>query len=108
MTVKYPKATINLVGEDGNAFSILARTKTALRKAGVSAEEQNAYFDEATSGDYDHLLLTTMRWVTCDAGEWVENETEVCHSCNLESDIYADGMCEMCWMEEEDPDNMEE
>jgi hypothetical protein len=23
----------------------------------------DAYFAEATSGDYDHLLQTTMRWV---------------------------------------------
>ena len=35
----------------------------ALRAAGVTQEEIDAYFAEATSGDYDHLLHTTMAWV---------------------------------------------
>jgi hypothetical protein len=29
----------------------------------VPSEEIDAYFAEATSGDYDHLLHTTMAWV---------------------------------------------
>lgn len=104
MTVKYPQVKIKLIGEDGNAFSILARTKQALRRAGVSNDEQVAYTSEATAGDYDHLLMTTMRWVSCDT----EDETETdCQSCGFSTDIYADGMCEDCWMDEEDPDNKE-
>jgi hypothetical protein len=34
-----------------------------LRRAGVPQEEIDQYFAEATSGDYDYLLQTTMRWV---------------------------------------------
>lgn len=60
---KYPNVTVQLSGEDGNAFGILGRTKRAMSRAGVSEEEQDAYYAEATSGDYDHLLQTTMRWV---------------------------------------------
>jgi hypothetical protein len=54
---------VRLSGEDGNAYSILGRTTAALRAAGVPQEEIDTFFAEATSGDYDHLLQTTMRWV---------------------------------------------
>jgi len=100
MTIKYPQASIRLIGEDGNAFSILARTMQALRRAGVTSDEVTAYHTEATADDYGHLLRTTMRWVTCDA----ENETETetyCGICGMDSDIYSDGMCEDCWDEAE-------
>jgi hypothetical protein len=60
---RYPEVQVQLSGQDGNAFAILGRTTAALRSAGVSQEEIDAYFAEATSGDYDHLLQTTMAWV---------------------------------------------
>ena len=60
---RYPDVQVQLSGEDGNAFAILGRTAGALRRAGVPQEEIDQYFAEATSGDYDHLLQTTMRWV---------------------------------------------
>ena len=64
MEVKYPEVQVKLVGEDGNAFAILGRVAQALRRAGVDRAEQDAYFAEATSGDYDHLLQVTMSWVS--------------------------------------------
>jgi hypothetical protein len=60
---RYPDIQVQLSGEDGNAFAILGRTTGALRQAGLAQEEIDDYFAEATSGDYDHLLQTTMRWV---------------------------------------------
>ena len=60
---RYPEVQVQLTGQDGNAFAILGRTTAALRAAGVAQEEIDAYFAEATSGDYDHLLHTTMAWV---------------------------------------------
>lgn len=64
MEVKYPEVkSVKLVGEDGNAFSILARVMKAMRVAGLPKEVQDAYYTEATSGDYNHLLSTTMLWV---------------------------------------------
>lgn len=63
---RYPEVQVRLSGEDGNAFAILGRTAAALRQAGVSQEEIDAFFAEATSGDYDHLLQTTMAWVDWD------------------------------------------
>jgi hypothetical protein len=60
---RYPDVQVQLTGEDGNAFAILGRTAHALRSAGVPQDEIDDYFAEATSGDYDHLLQTTMGWV---------------------------------------------
>jgi hypothetical protein len=60
---RYPEVQVQLSGEDGNAFAILGRTAAALRQAGVPQEEIDAFFAEATSGDYNHLLQTTMAWV---------------------------------------------
>jgi hypothetical protein len=55
--------TVTLTGEDGNAFSIMGRVTLAMRRAGVPKETIDAYRAEATSGDYDHLLQTTMAYV---------------------------------------------
>ena len=63
MEVKYPDITVQLTETDGNAFAILGKVQSALRKAGVPDEERNKFFAEATTGDYDHLLQTCMRWV---------------------------------------------
>ena len=60
---KYPEVRVQLTGRDGNAFAILGAVNAALRHAGVSVEERKQFADEATSGDYDHLLATAMRWV---------------------------------------------
>jgi len=60
-----PKFNIEvpLVGEDGNAIFIIGRVSAALKKAGATKEEIEEYRKEAMSGDYDNVLLTTMRWV---------------------------------------------
>ena len=55
--------TVKLIGEDGNAFAILGNVHRAMRDAGVSQEVIDQYRDDATSGDYDHLLAVTMEYV---------------------------------------------
>jgi len=62
--VKYPDVEVQLVGEDGNAFAIMGRVARALKSAGVSKEEVDEYYAESTSGDYDNLLRTAMKWVS--------------------------------------------
>ena len=64
--IKHPEVQVDLIGRDGNAFAILGRVRTAMRDAGVSNKDIEAFTKEATSGDYDHLLATVMRWVTTD------------------------------------------
>jgi len=63
MKPKYPSVTIRLSGRDGNAFMMTSRTRTALRRSGVSEQECEEFFDEALSGDYDHVIQTIMKWV---------------------------------------------
>jgi hypothetical protein len=66
MDIKYPHIFVRLVGEDGNAFSIIGRTVRAMRMEGISDDEISLFRSEATAGDYNHLLYTVMSWVnTC-------------------------------------------
>ena len=57
------KPTVKLVGEDGNAFSIMGGVKKALMLAGADKEYIDQYLNEATSRDYDHLLVVSMVYV---------------------------------------------
>lgn len=61
--VRYPDICVNLIGRDGNAFAIMGAVRLALRRGGISRDEIAEYTTEAMSGDYDHLLATTMHWV---------------------------------------------
>ncbi len=60
---RFPEVEVELVGRDGNAFLILGRVMKALKRGGATPEEVQEYLDEAKSGDYNHLLATTMDWV---------------------------------------------
>lgn len=62
MTPKHPEITVTLTGHDGNAFTVLGRCRQAARAAGLPEDNIDAFTDEATAGDYDHLLRTAMRW----------------------------------------------
>lgn len=54
---------VKLTGTDGNAFAIMGKVSGALRKAGASKEDVEAYMQESMSGDYNHLLATACKWV---------------------------------------------
>jgi hypothetical protein len=56
------KAKVQLSGNDGNAFSIIGRVSKALRDNG-EGDKVRQFQTEATSGDYDHLLQTCMKYV---------------------------------------------
>jgi hypothetical protein len=66
MQVKYPNVHVELVGQDGNAFSILGRVAQAMKRAKLPKSEINTFQTEAMAGDYDHLLRTVMAWVETD------------------------------------------
>lgn len=59
-----PRPVVKLVGEDGNAYSILGRCHAAMRKVGWQREQISLFQKEAMSGDYDNLLRTVMKY--CD------------------------------------------
>jgi hypothetical protein len=60
-TPKSDRPVLVLIGQDGNAFNILAKARRALLLAG-RGDEWAAFEAEATSGDYDQLLATVMDW----------------------------------------------
>ncbi len=62
MTVKFPDVEVTLSGSDGNAFAVLGKVKKALKQSG-HGDAVDEFMADATSGDYDHLLQTCMRYV---------------------------------------------
>lgn len=63
MEPKHPEITVQLSGEDGNAFFILGKVQQAMSRAGLPQTKIDEWRDDAMSGDYDHLLQTCMAWV---------------------------------------------
>jgi len=59
----YPNIKVKLLGKDSNAFSILGFVTCAMRKANLPKEEIYKFIADASSGDYNHLLRTCMKWV---------------------------------------------
>lgn len=78
--MKYPNVYVKLVGEEGNAFSILARVSNALKKAGVSKEEISQFQKEAMSSDYNHLLNVVQDWVNTN---WFQKDVKQQHTLSL-------------------------
>jgi hypothetical protein len=54
------RPVVRLVGQDGNAFNILARCRRAAKRAGWTQERIDAVMQEMRAGGYDHLLMTAM------------------------------------------------
>lgn len=50
------KVNLNLVGIDGNAFSIMGAFKNQAKTERWSAEEINTVISEAMNSDYYHLI----------------------------------------------------
>lgn len=93
IATKYPHISIRLVGEDGNAFSILARCFEAMRRNGLR-DEIEAFHTEATSDDYGHLLRTVMAWFSVDEDD---DEDENPYACpNGCGEKYTVGGCPAC------------
>lgn len=59
----FDNVTVELSGQDGNAFAVMAKVKSAIEKAGATQSEIETYLAESMSGDYDNLLRTAMKWV---------------------------------------------
>jgi hypothetical protein len=69
MKVKHPQIIVPLVGEDGNAFAILARVMRVMKRNGIY-DQWDEFHTEATSGDYDHLLRTVVQWFRTEGEDW--------------------------------------
>ena len=53
----------NLVGVDGNAFSVMGYVTQAMRRSGYTNQERNDYLADAQSSDYNHLLAVSVDMV---------------------------------------------
>lgn len=53
----------DLVGVDSNAYCIMGYVQRAMRMEHYSQEEVNNYIKDAKSGDYNHLLATSIDMV---------------------------------------------
>ena len=61
--IKYPDIQVQLTNEDGNAFAIIGRVQKALKQGGVDKVDIDLFRKEAMAGNYDHVLVTCMKWV---------------------------------------------
>jgi hypothetical protein len=75
MKMTSKKVTVRLIGEDGNAFSILGRVSKALKRSG-QPEAAAEYLKRATEGDYNHLLAVTLEYVDEPDGEDADEDAE--------------------------------
>lgn len=68
------RVQVPLVGHDGNAFAVVSRCLRAMRVAGWSPQERDAFSQLALAGDYDHLLGTVLAY--CDDLSQDEDDEE--------------------------------
>lgn len=56
-------AIVQLTGTSRNAYAVLGKVRRAILNSN-HPELADQFFEEATDGDYDHLLTTCFRYVT--------------------------------------------
>jgi len=55
--------SVQLIGENGNAFYIIGKVRKEMKRNGVPNNEIDLFINEAMSGDYNNLLRTCMKYV---------------------------------------------
>jgi len=53
----------DLVGVDGNAYSVMGYVKRAMANEKFTKDEINNYLNDAMSDDYDHLLYVSIQMI---------------------------------------------
>ena len=92
-TPKYPHIDVPLVGEDGNAFAILGRVSRIMRQHKIH-DQWDEFYKEATSGNYDHLIMTVIRWFGVERDECSMGDDDDDDTCLLCGDDLYDCECE--------------
>ena len=62
MTQQAEKPVVNLSECDGNAYAIIGRCIRVAREANWDEARMERFQNDATSGDYDHVLQTAMKF----------------------------------------------
>lgn len=57
------KQKYNLVGIDGNAYSVMGYVTNAMKEQGYTKAERDEYLHDAMSDDYNHLLCVSMDYI---------------------------------------------
>ena len=60
---KYGQIIVQVSRRRGNSLAIIGAVMNALKRAGVGRDEINAYFEQATSGNYGDVIRVTEEWV---------------------------------------------
>lgn len=60
--IEYQKPTVQLIGQNGNAFAIMGACRKAARRAGWTDEQWRDIQQEMTAGNYNNLLQTAMKY----------------------------------------------
>ena len=68
LSFKRSSKTMTIQVADGNAFSFIGAGRKALERSGRE-EEVAAFTEEMTSGDYNHLIQTFLKWFPDYTGE---------------------------------------
>jgi hypothetical protein len=92
--VKYPNIGVNLMGVDGNAFSLIGSVSDALRRGGVSRDIISEFRQEATSGDYDNVLATIGKWVRIDLHDESDDDDYDARYCGWCDELHEDCECD--------------
>jgi len=72
----FPNVKVKLVGEDGNAFSIMGRIQRAMRSEGIDQNAIDKFLSECKSSDYDNLLQVCMKYVDINGKDPFEHQKE--------------------------------
>ena len=62
----HPEVRVLLSGESVHPLFIMGRSVAAMRGAGLSETDRQAFLEEATAGTYSDLIRTVRRWFTVD------------------------------------------
>jgi hypothetical protein len=57
------KKHYSLIGVDGNAFCIMGYVRNAMKETGYTRLEIEDYTKDATSSDYNHLLMVSAKQI---------------------------------------------
>ena len=61
--IKYPHIYVALVGSNRTVFNLLGRVVAALQAGGVPQNKVDAFFNDASDGDYEHTLCVIAQTV---------------------------------------------
>lgn len=65
MQPKHKQLVLQLTEQDGNAWAIIGRASKLMQDNDIEKSTIQQFTEEATSGDYEHLIKTCVNWFDC-------------------------------------------